>query len=187
MNNYLFPNVNANYVMETALLSELNKPENQKIDSGATKHFSGSFEDFSSLKRWASPKYVYTADGNKWPADGYGTCQIGNFTSKKVWYVPAFKEIRLLSIAALNKDRIKVIFENSIAIAKKKRKVIFKAPLPDGLFQLTVDAVALNTISQNLPPAHHTEITTIPKPTDEMSRIPSTDSELWHFRLAHAS
>ncbi|KAI0996590.1 hypothetical protein K3495_g11592, partial [Podosphaera aphanis] len=159
MNNYLFPNVNANDVMDTALLSELNKPANWKIDSGATKHFSGSFEDFSSLKRWASPKYVSTADGNKWPADGYGTCQIGNFTLKEVY----------------------------IAIAKKKWKVIFKAPLTDGLFQLTVDAVALNIISQNLPPAHHSEITTIPKPTDEMSRIPSTDSELWHFRLAHAS
>ncbi|KAI0999718.1 hypothetical protein K3495_g8478 [Podosphaera aphanis] len=117
--NYLFPNVNANYVMETALLSELNKPANWKIDSGATKHFS----------------------------DGYGTCQIGDFTLKEVWYVPAFKEIRLLSVAVLNKDGIKVIFENSIAIAKKNWKVTFKAPLTDGLFQLMVDAVALNTIS----------------------------------------
>ncbi|KAI0992753.1 hypothetical protein K3495_g15432, partial [Podosphaera aphanis] len=165
----------------------LKRPANWKIDSGATKHFSGSFEDFSSLKRWASPKYVSTADGNTWPADGYGTCQIGNFELKDVWYVPAFKEIRLLSVAALNKDGIKVIFENSIAIAKKKWKVIFKAPLTDGLFQLTSDAVALNTISENLPPTYHPEITTIPKPIDEMSRIPSTDSELWHFRLAHAS
>lgn len=67
----------ANIVIETALMSAYHKPS-WKIDSGASKHFSGKLSDFSSLKTWSSPKLVSIVDGNTCACEGYGIWKIRN-------------------------------------------------------------------------------------------------------------
>ncbi|KAI0994984.1 hypothetical protein K3495_g13195, partial [Podosphaera aphanis] len=94
----------ANVVVETALMPVYRNKSSWKIDSGATRHFSGRISDFLGLKRWSLPKYVSTANGNTCPSDGYGICKIGDLVLKDVWYVPDFKDIRLISVGALNQD-----------------------------------------------------------------------------------
>ncbi|KAI1005772.1 hypothetical protein K3495_g2441 [Podosphaera aphanis] len=134
--DYLCPDDHAAVVVEAALMSTYINEPSWKIDSGATRHFRGKLGDFSGLKRWSSPKYVSTDDGNTCPSDGYGTCKIGELTLKDVWYVPAFKDIRLISVGALNRDNISVVFEDCVATARTKGIVLFEAPLYDNLYQL---------------------------------------------------
>ncbi|KAI0996262.1 hypothetical protein K3495_g11916 [Podosphaera aphanis] len=173
--DYLCPDEHAAVVVETALMSTyINKPS-WKIDSGATRHFSGKLGDFSGLKRWSSPKYVSTADGNTCPSDD-------------VWYVPAFKDIRLISVGALNRDNISVVFEDCVATARTKGIVLFEAPLCDNLYQLVDKPRKSESHIQHSLSAHQSGSTAqSPLSIDEMSRVPSNDAELWHFRLAHAS
>ncbi|KAI1004982.1 hypothetical protein K3495_g3242 [Podosphaera aphanis] len=167
--------------------THINNPS-WKIDSGATRRFSGKLGDFSGLKRWSSPKYVSTADGNTCPSDGYGTCKIGELTLKDVRYVPAFKDIRLISVGALNRDNISVVFEDCVATARTKEIVLFEAPLCDNLYQLVDKPRKSESHVQHSLSAHQSGSTThSPLPIDEMSRVPSNDAELLHFRLAHAS
>ncbi|KAI1003627.1 hypothetical protein K3495_g4578 [Podosphaera aphanis] len=156
---------------------------------GATRHFSGRLEDFSGLKRWSSPRHVSTADGNTCTSEGYGVCKIGYLTLKDVWYVPAFKNIKLISVGALNKDGISVIFENGTATAKKSEKIMFEASTHDNLYQIFDEDLSLEPIQQRSLAAYQSGSTmrNVPIPIDEMSRFPTNDAELWHFRLAHAS
>ncbi|KAI0997844.1 hypothetical protein K3495_g10345 [Podosphaera aphanis] len=186
--DYLCPDEQAAVVVETALMSTYINKLSWKIDSGATRHFSGKLGDFSGLKRWSSPKYVLTADGNTCPSDGYGTCKIGELTLKHVWYVPAFKDIRLISVGALNRDNISVVFEDCVATARTKGIVLFEAPLCDNLYQLVDKPRKSESHIQHSLSAHQSSSTAqSPLSIDEMSRVPSNDAELWHFRLAHVS
>ncbi|KAI0993764.1 hypothetical protein K3495_g14419, partial [Podosphaera aphanis] len=186
--DYPCSNINANIVIERTLMSVPMQNLNWKIDSGATKHFSGLHGDFSGLKRWTSPRYITTADGNTCTSDGYGLCKIGDLVLKDVWYVPAFKGIRLISVGALNRDGIKVVFEDSIATANKGKDILFTAPLIDGLFQISNQSITPQKSTQHSFSAHQSGCTSqIHISNDEMSRLPSNDSELWHSRLGHAS
>ncbi|KAI0996177.1 hypothetical protein K3495_g12002, partial [Podosphaera aphanis] len=47
--DYIYPNQYVNVVMETALLSVYRSKSSWKVDSGATRHFSGRLSDFSGL------------------------------------------------------------------------------------------------------------------------------------------
>ncbi|KAI0998170.1 hypothetical protein K3495_g10021 [Podosphaera aphanis] len=132
--DYSYSRVRANIVIETALVSTNKMKISWKIDSGATRNFSGRLGDFSVLKRWLLPKSVSIADGNTSSSDGYGTCKIGDLILKDVWYIPAFKDIGLMPVGALNKDGVRLVFENCLATATKDSKILFKAPLQDNLF-----------------------------------------------------
>ncbi|KAI0995609.1 hypothetical protein K3495_g12574 [Podosphaera aphanis] len=185
---YLYPYACANVVMETALMSTSQNKSGWKIDSGATRHFSGRLEDFSGLKRWSSTRNVSTANGNTCTSEGYGVCKLGKLNLKDVWYVPEFKGIRLISVGALNKDGIGILFENGIATAKKNRKILFNASIHDNLFQILDEDLQTELNLQHSLAAYQSGSTmNIPVPIDEMSRFPTNDAELWHFRLAHAS
>ncbi|KAI0995703.1 hypothetical protein K3495_g12479 [Podosphaera aphanis] len=187
--DYICPNQHVNVVMETALLSVYRSKSSWKVDSGATRHFSGRLSDFSGLKRWSMAKNIFTANGNTCPSDGYGICKIGKLVLKDVWYAQAFKDIKLISVGALAKDGINVTFDNCTATARRKT-VIFKAPLCDELYQLIDESLHVQPCpkSQQSLSAHQSGSTAkIPIPIDEMPRVPTHDAELWHFRLAHAS
>ncbi|KAI1007220.1 hypothetical protein K3495_g1003 [Podosphaera aphanis] len=186
--DYSYSRVRANIVIETALVSTNKMKISWKIDSGATRHFSGRLGDFSGLKRWSFPKSVSIADGNTCSSDGYGTCKIGDLILKDVWYVSAFKDIGLISVGALNKDGVRLVFENCFATATKDSKILFKAPLQDNLFQLSHESMQTGGSNAQFSfSAHQSGSTETSTSTDEMSRLPSNDAELWHFRLAHAS
>ncbi|KAI0996253.1 hypothetical protein K3495_g11926 [Podosphaera aphanis] len=117
-----------------------------------------------------------------------GACKIGELTLKDVWYVPAFKDIRLISVGALNRDNISVVFEDCVATARTKGIVLFEAPLCDNLYQLVDKPRKSESYIQHSISAHQSGSTAqSPLSIDEMSRVPSNDAELWHFRLAHAS
>ncbi|KAI1007862.1 hypothetical protein K3495_g374 [Podosphaera aphanis] len=105
----------------------------------------------------------------------------------EIWYVPAFKDTRLISVGALAKDGINVTVDNWTATARRKT-IIFKAPLCNDLYQLTEESLQPCTKSQQSLAAHQSGSTAkISIPNDEMYRVPTNDAELWHFRLAHAS
>ncbi|KAI0992403.1 hypothetical protein K3495_g15782, partial [Podosphaera aphanis] len=173
---YSFSCACANIVMETALMSISPNKSGWKIDSGATRHFSGRLEDFSGLKRWSSPRHVSTADGNTCISEGYGVCKIGYLTLKDVWYVPAFKNIKLISVGALNKDGISVIFESGTATAKKSGKIMFEASTHDNLYQILDEDLSLEPIQQRSLAAYQSGSTmrNVPIPIDEMFQYQST-------------
>ncbi|KAI0997761.1 hypothetical protein K3495_g10430 [Podosphaera aphanis] len=70
------------------------------IDSGATEHFSGAYNDFKNLKRWREPRPVTIADGNEVLCEGTGALHIRTshqtISLNNVWYVP---ECHSLSIS----------------------------------------------------------------------------------------
>ncbi|KAI0994560.1 hypothetical protein K3495_g13621 [Podosphaera aphanis] len=144
----------ANIVMETALMTNLQDKFCWKIDSGATRHFSGKISDFSGLKRWSSPRQVSTADGNICSSEGYGICRIGSLILKDVWYVPAFKNIRLISVGALNKDGISLKFKDGVATGKKDKTVLFHAQMYNDLYQLIHEDLYRENESQSSFSAH---------------------------------
>ncbi|KAI0995899.1 hypothetical protein K3495_g12282 [Podosphaera aphanis] len=168
--DYLSSYERANIVMETALVSNLQDKVCWKIDSGATRHFSGKISDFSGLKRY------------------HRLDKIGTLTLKDVWYVPAFKNISLISVGALNKDGISLKFKDGVATGKKDKEVLFHAQMYNDLYQLIDEDLHRENDSQSSFSARQSGGTAeIQIPIDGMSQTPSNADELWHFRLAHAS
>ena len=152
-----------------------------KLDSGATKHFSGVYADFTSLKRWRD-KQVKTANNQYSSAEGYGDVQINGMILHNVWYVPDFGSTRLLSIGALAEDGISTIFNNTGAKCYKDNNLVLSATKASGLYVLDSNTEA-NTVgtkpSEPLVPETHL----MESSYDDQNQ--DTIPDLIHRRLGH--
>jgi hypothetical protein len=167
------------YTTEYALVT--NSDGSWAVDSGATRHYSGFTGDFTTLKRWATPRTVRTADGSIFEALGSGNIELrttyGSYILRDAWYTPQFS-CRLVSTAILNDDGIVVTLENRNVRATSGPNIVFTGSGRQGLYYInlrTDSALAMtSTVSS----------------TDIGSGIlPITQSlrELWHNRLGHVS
>ena len=141
------------------------------IDSGASKHFSGSSSDFEAIKRWNTPRVVRLADGSTIEAQGYGDVILqttkGNVRLKEVWYTPSFY-CKLVSIRVLDDGGATIIFKDQKMKALKDQRILFEGSRIDGLYY--VDQ-----------PIEKAFTTSTPENTTQARK----DRELWHTRLAH--
>ena len=97
------------------------------LDSRASKHFMGVKSDIQQMKQWNEPQTIWIANEATVTAEGYGTIRLGQLNLTEVWYVPAFKNIRLLSIKSLALDGHTIVFEGDTTTYLKHRDPIFKA------------------------------------------------------------
>ncbi|CAJ2645142.1 unnamed protein product [Trifolium pratense] len=192
--NYLLSNTNlesCSIVAETLLLAT--SPSNMwKIDSGASQHFSGDQSDFKNSITWTQNQRVSTASGNIVFLTAYGDCNIGGLTLKNVWLVPAFGNIKLISVCQLGIAGYETLFKSSEVKVYKGNLVILTARLIDGLYQLSSTSTTkykpqqsayLNETFQN-----STLKPTLDSQSDSDINIqPTTNAELWHYRLGHTN
>lgn len=144
------------------------------LDSGASKHFSGTLSDFTQLKRWALNRAVRIANNATVPAEGHGIASVGDLQLKDVWFVPQFKSMRLLSVRKLAQEGYTILFEGDQAICKKGNMVLFKATARNGTYAVIDTPGAFSVQHQ--------------QPQDELNTPTlNTEIELWHRRLAHTN
>jgi hypothetical protein len=97
------------------------------LDSRATKHFTGIKSDIQQLKRWNEPRVVQIANGVTVEAEGYSIVSLGQLQLSEVWYVSAFKSLRLLSVKSLTLEGYTTVFEENTAICLMYRDTVFEA------------------------------------------------------------
>jgi hypothetical protein len=146
------------------------------LDSGATQHFSGVRSDFVSLKRWATPKMLTTANGEEVKSEGYGTAVIELKDSfvrfENVWFVEDFRNTRLISVRRLNEDNCGVYFENHQATVYDNTGRKWFTAIEDGLYYL--DRAYKAEDQQSL----------------ERSKVGTTEEDEWdilHRRFGHVN
>jgi hypothetical protein len=114
------------------------------------------------------------ADGSTVSAIGYGPVNIGTITLKDMWYVPQFKNTRLVSVCSLIRDSYSITFnekDRAICIHKSTMTQVFQALVRNSLYTIddtleaykTQDLSTLNTQKQTLP---------------DLAILQETDSEL---------
>ncbi|KAI0995902.1 hypothetical protein K3495_g12278 [Podosphaera aphanis] len=144
------------------------------VDSGASEHFSGIGDDFTSLKRWKFPKIVQIADGKVIQCEGYGTnsFQIGgkNLGLIEVWFVPEFGQMRLLSVWVFNKRGIDVNFTGCY-FRISRGQLLFDAQGEGGVIK-----VKMKPIPQAMP---------VLEREDEPLNISESEWDILHRRLGH--
>jgi hypothetical protein len=104
------------------------------LDSRATKHFTGIKSDIQQLKRWSEPWTVRIANGVTVEAKGYGIVSLGQLLLLEVWYVPAFKSLRLLFVKSLALVGYFIVFEGDTATCLKHGDVVFEARINQGSY-----------------------------------------------------
>ena len=104
------------------------------LDSRALKHFTGVKSDIQQMKRWNKPWTIWIANGATVTAEGYGTIHLRQLNLIEVWYVPAFKNIRLLSIKSLALDGHTIAFEGDTTTCLKHGDPIFEACIDRGTY-----------------------------------------------------
>ena len=118
-------------------LSAINCPK-WALDSGASKHFSGILADFTFLKRWSSERSVRIANGTLIPALGYGHVQIPGLLLRDVWYVPQFRDTRLISVRSLTQVGYRILFDEgdrAFCTNPKTGSLLFEARFENGLYK----------------------------------------------------
>ena len=104
------------------------------LDSGATKHFTGIKSDIQQMKRWNKPRTVRIANGVTVTAEGYSTVRLGQLDLAEVWYMPAFNNLRLLSVKSLALNGYAIVFEGDTATCLKHGDVVFEACINQGTY-----------------------------------------------------
>ena len=78
------------------------------------------------MKRWNEPRTVRIANRVTVVTKGYGNVSLGQLNLTEVWYVPAFNNLRLLSVKSLVLNRHLIIFEKDTATCLKHGAIVFK-------------------------------------------------------------
>ena len=71
--------------------------------------------DLSNFKRWNRPKLVRIANGSIANAIGYRRAMISEIVLSKVWFIPTFGNIRLLSVSVLDSEGYLILFSKGKA------------------------------------------------------------------------
>jgi GAG-pre-integrase domain len=159
------------------------------LDSGASQDYSGVRTDFLSLKRWESPRWIRIANDLKVESEGWGEVKVGRLTRKYVWYVPAFKALRLMSVHALTSDGYGVDFRGDSAMCHKDGALIFEAHWRYGSYIVNeADAFIANGGDVDNPkvPDIWEEIDSDEDiETMEINPLDEDQTDLMHRRLGH--
>jgi hypothetical protein len=150
------------------------------LDSGASRHFTGTPSDLTGMKRWHTERSVRIANGTLVQAIGTGTAKLGSFTLNDVWYVPDFKSTRLISVQTLTKEGYTILFDagdKATCVYKNTGTRMFEAHIRNGLYTVD-DAQEAYTASEPIQ---------LPIQTKESGPLHETDADLWHRRLAHTN
>eukprot|EP00249_Psilotum_nudum_P025147 c29390_g1_i1 orf=407-4477(+) len=134
-------------------------------DSGATKHMAKSRRDFLSLTTIEQAQGVTIGDSSSCEIRGKGDVVVTSQGSQKilpdVLFVPKLCK-NLLSISALAKNNMEIIFDNDGVRVKDKEtsKIVGKGVHENGLFRMTAFTASTPSTS-------------------------SSSSQLWHERFGH--
>ena len=165
------------YAEDYALVTPLITSGLWTVDSAATHHYSGFTGDFTTLKRWAVPRTVRTADGSRFEALGYGNIELhttcGPYTLQDTWYIPQFN-CRLVSTTMLNDQGIAVTFEKRTVRATYGANVIFTGSGNQGLYYVDLQSDSALATTSTLS-------------NTDLLLTTSSVRELWHDRLGHVS
>lgn len=166
--------------LETALLSITPSEPAWKLDSGASHHFSGMKSDFEKMKRWHDNKPVRIANNTFVYAEGYGDIDVAGFILKDVWYVPDFKDTRLVSIGQLADEGIHTVLGKTSARGYLDDQLVFSGSRNRGLYILDTQ--------KQCSEAYVAEPSIIPQSKMKMETQPNaeeTDADILHRRLGH--
>ena len=86
------------------------------------------------MKQWNEPRTVRIANGVTVTAEGYGIVSLGQLQLLEVWYVLAFKSLRLLLVKSLALDGYSIVFEGDTATCLKHGDVVFEARIKQGSY-----------------------------------------------------
>ena len=79
------------------------------------------------MKQWNEPRTIRIANGVTVIAEGYGIVSLRQLQLSEVWYVPAFNNLRLLSVKSLAQDGHSIVFEGDTTTCLKHGDPIFEA------------------------------------------------------------
>ncbi|KAK8939176.1 hypothetical protein KSP39_PZI011715 [Platanthera zijinensis] len=122
------------------------------LDSGCSKHMTGTSENLSSFITKLGPKVIF-GDSNFGQTKGYGAAQIGSVTFKKVAYVEGLKH-NLISISQLCDEGYKMTFNKSLCKIKSENNTTVLTGKRTGNIYLVdflsskVDICLFNSISK---------------------------------------
>jgi hypothetical protein len=150
------------------------------LDSGASRYFTGIQSDFTTIKRWDTPRSVRIVNGTFVPAIGYGAVQLSGILLKEVWFVPQFKTTRLISVRTLTRTGYRIVFDTddrASCIHRETRILAFHAYFNGGLY-----------VTRDSQEAYEAGVQTpIDEGTKDTGPLNETESELWHRCLAHSN
>ena len=149
------------------------------LDSRALKHFMGVKSDIQQMKRWNEPRTVRIANGVTVTAEGYGIVSLRQLQLSEVWYVPAFNNLRLLSVKSLARDGHSIVFEGDTTTCLKHGDPIFEACINQGSY-IVEDGKAFFADGGENDPLED-------DPLDRTFRLDESNAELWHHRLGHTN
>jgi hypothetical protein len=86
------------------------------------------------MKRWNKPRTVRIANRATVTAEGYSIISLRQLQLSEVWYVPAFKNLRLLSVKSLALDGHSIVFEGDTTTCLKHGDVVFEAYIDRGTY-----------------------------------------------------
>ncbi|KAK8930658.1 hypothetical protein KSP39_PZI016172 [Platanthera zijinensis] len=134
------------------------------LDSGCSKHMTGTKSNLSSFKAKLGPRVIF-GDSNFGQTKGYGQVKIGSITFKKVAYVEGLKH-NLISISQLCDAGYQVWFTDLVCNIALDNNIVLIGNRQDNIYLVDfnsskVDICLFNSLS---------------KP-----------NELWHKRLGHVN
>ena len=86
------------------------------------------------MKRWSKPRTVRIANRVTVQAEGYSIVSLGQLQLLEVWYMPAFKSLRLLFVKSLALVGYSIVFEGDTATCLKHGDVVFEACIRQGTY-----------------------------------------------------
>ena len=148
------------------------------LDSGASSHMCPDRDEFSKIDSLKDPIMITIADGSEVEAKGVGTVRVQLKTGEVIrieetLWVPGLDR-RLLSISALSRKGLKVIFSNLSCQIRSNAEVIAQVPRRNKMYVLDCSPVESANICEETN-------------REEKSRDGSgaADLQVWHARLGH--
>lgn len=158
-------------------------------DSGCSQHISGLKADFAQLKRWPQNKLVRVAGGALLQAEGWSQVMLNDgFTLSEVWYVPEFKQMRLLSASALEKAGVRITLGNGEVVTHRNRVRLFRATSKNGLYLVEPgETVNITQTSKSWESSENSSDDDGDHFDSKRNKLNETDADLWHRRLGHTT
>jgi hypothetical protein len=126
------------------------------------------------MKQWNEPRTIRIANGVTVMAKGYSTGSLGPLHLAEVWYVPAFKNLRLLLVKSLALDSYSIIFEGDTVTCSKHGDIVFETCINQGRYIVKDGRAFFTNRGEN-------------DPLDDTIRLDESNADLWHQRLGYTN
>uniref|UniRef100_A0AAV1U517 Polyprotein n=1 Tax=Peronospora matthiolae TaxID=2874970 RepID=A0AAV1U517_9STRA len=150
------------------------------LDSGASSHMCPDRNEFSNLNSLTDPIMITIADGSEVEAQGVGTVRVQLKTGEVIrieetLWVPGLDR-RLLSISALSKRGLQVIFSDLSCQIRSNTEVVAQIPRRNKMYVLECSPAEVANVCGETS-----------QEQESSDGSGAADLQVWHARLGHLS